>query len=152
MGTETVVALLMGFYDLHARLWKDSRERHEHEVRSLLDAVLASFEADLSPEEREVYDVLPKPYWKDAFRICRSLARYEGPGAPVPPVFFLSHDELALRIGQSSQTGGNILKVFVRSGLLTIARPGVKRGPGTRGETTHYRWAPALVARTRLPC
>lgn len=139
-SNQTVVDLLMMFYDRHRSIWKDPRERHEYEVRNLLQACARSFVDELSPEGRAMYDALHKEHWKEAFRICRSLADYSGPNAPEPPVFFLSFDELAKRIDQSPQTSGNALRLFCEYHILQIETPGIKRSKGVPGRPTYYRW------------
>lgn len=140
VSKETAIALLMMFFDRHRTLWKGERDRHEYEVTHIVNAAVESFEAELRPEERELYHVLPRPCWKEAFRICRSLAAYSGLKAPPPPVFHLAHDQLELRIGEHSKTCGNILSRFCQAGILTIEKPGVKRAKGVQGVPTHYRW------------
>ncbi len=141
VSARTVVDLLMMFYDRHLAIWKDPRERHEYEMRKLLESCELSFINELSQKERSMYGALPRDYWKETFRICRSLASYSGPNAPPPPVFFLSNDELAKRIDQSSQTCGNILRKFCQYRLLDVVAPGIKRSKGVAGKATHYRWS-----------
>jgi hypothetical protein len=140
VDVDTAVDLLLLFFDRHACLWNASRDRHAYEARNSAAGTLATFEASLNADEREIYQALPDHRWQAAFRICRSLAFLECPGSPPPPVFFLARSELELRIGVSASPCRHIFEAFKAYGVLDVDKAGVRRTAGVKGETTHYRW------------
>jgi hypothetical protein len=56
-------------------------------------------------------------------------------------LFFMSDDELGLRLGISSIEAHRILKVrLTKLGIIEVVENGLKRAKGQRGIATTYRW------------
>jgi hypothetical protein len=135
LDEKVIVTMVMTFYDINQPYFSDPREQHEREARAMIKLVAESYLADLSPEERSVYEGLPNE-WRATFRICRDLAR-TGNEVFGPGHFYMSCEQLRLRLGlKHSAQAERILKRFKKAGLLQAV------GTDTRKklEATTFLW------------
>jgi len=60
-------------------------------------------------------------------------------------MFFMSADEMGMRLGISSIQGHRILKgKLAKLGIIEVLEKGIRRTRGQRGIATTYRWNVAL--------
>ena len=140
---ETTAALVMFFYDLNQDIFNDSREIHEIEMRSHLNATHRTWLESLCEEERRLYCELAgiSHNHKTAFRVCRELADIEG-------LFFLSCAQLGERIGIDRQTAHRIFRQFAGLGIIEVVKKGTQHRTieqdgekiMNHGTATVYRW------------
>lgn len=133
-----VVPLLCHFYESHAPLFRDSLAQHRQEAEAMLSAVGDSFLASLSADEGALYLSLSEDQ-RDTYRICRDLAAL--PEAPAgPATFFLSSDQLSLRLGCRSIEAYRLLTKFQNLPVIELVVPGTKRAAGQPCLASTYRW------------
>lgn len=138
VAEESILPLLLHFYRCHAPLYSASEAEHEREVRAMISGVRTSYLESLSPGERNLYETL-NPRIQAIYRICRDLAEPTKP--PVEPgTFFMSGDQLELRLGVASKQAHRDLLQLCKKGIMEIAKQGTRRSPGHRGLATTYRW------------
>lgn len=135
--------LVMFFYDLNQDIFIDSRNTHENEMRSHLEATRRTWLASLNPEEAMHYEQLCQisPSHVAAFRVCRELAREDGR-------FYLSCAHLADRIGTDRKVAYRIFRHFVEMYILAVVEKGTqhrlieKNGEKIteKGKATVYDW------------
>ena len=127
------------FYDLNLPTWIDSKAQHMREAAAQLGAVLETFREELTVSELEIYEMLNEPQ-KDCFRICRDLAhRNESEEFP-PPKFFLSCEDLGMRLGIHTQAAQRILRRFETFAILKTVQKGARREAGKRPCATVWSW------------
>lgn len=137
---EPLIPLLTGhFYDCNGALFHDSREDHMKETEAMIQNVASTYLASLSAAEREIYQTLPPGPEQDTFRICRDLAML--PGQPREPLtFFLSFDNLGLRLGKQPTQAQRIMRQMEGHGLLKLLKKGNRRKPGVKAVAGTYLW------------
>ena len=75
-----------------------------------------------------------------AYRILRDLAMRVSDESP-ERIFFMSADEMGMRLGISSIQGHRILKGnLTKLGIIEVVENGVRRSRGRRGIATTYIW------------
>lgn len=117
LDEKVIVKLVMVFYDINQPYFSDSKQQHERETREMIRLVAASYQAELSPEERSVYETL-HPEWRATFRICRDLAK-TGNEVFGPCHFYMSFEQLRLRLGlRYTAQAERIIKRFKKAGLI----------------------------------
>ncbi len=135
---EVAVHLAMMFYDANKALFKDTRERHEYEVRVMVQDVEKTYFEQLSDVEKEVFTIL-SPQERSAFRLCRDLALLAS--TPTEPMtFFLSCAELAARLDIWDAQAHRLLVGFVSVGILLPLQKGERWKPGVRPKASTFRW------------
>jgi len=140
VGRGMVLDFLLRFYDQAAGAFTDSREQHEAESRSMIEASLRSYATNakigLTAKERSFYQSLDERR-QDVFRITRSLARIAGNDG----VFVMTDGHLGQRLGCDKNSAGRSLDYLVRDGVLKVVTKGEPRRLGCRRVATRYRWA-----------
>lgn len=111
----------------------------EREARAMLEGCERSFQQELSELERRAYLALPERE-RPAFRIARSLAFCESEAAFPPPLFHLSCNGLAVRLGLFDTEAGRILQRLEKRGIIEKIKPGTRREKGEPGRATVWRW------------
>lgn len=138
VARKFVVPLVCHFYERHAPLYRDSAAQHRQEAEAMLAGVRETYLASMPADEAAIYRSLPEDE-RDTYRICRDLAaRPDSPHGPA--TFFLSSDQLALRLDVHSMQAHRLLAKLGGLGVLEVAVPGTKRTAGQRGLATTYRW------------
>ena len=140
MSPARVLAVCMAWLQVHREYFNDTEEQHAAETSTHIDATLATYRQNLRTRERGIYDSLSVLY-RDAFRICRDLARCDG---PPPPQFFLSADELAQRLGTSPSAATNMLRKLAGLQIFTKTERGTKRAAGVQGRANKWQWNMSL--------
>jgi len=75
-----------------------------------------------------------------AYRILRDLAMRVSDESP-ERIFFMSADEMGIRLGISTIQGNRILKgKLTKLGIIDFVENGVRRTKGQRGIETTYIW------------
>jgi hypothetical protein len=143
VSEETTAALVLLFHDLNQDIFSDSREMHEYEMRSHLNATKETWLQSLGHDERQRYDELAEisQNHANAFRVCRELANEDGH-------FFLSCAQMEERIGIDRQIASRILKQFVGLGIIAMVEKGTQHRTMEKdggkivvaGTATTYRW------------
>jgi hypothetical protein len=131
----------MAWLQVHREYFNDTEEQHAAETSIHIKATLATYRQNLKPGERGIYDSLTDPY-QDAFRICRDLARCDGP--PPPPQFFLAAGELAQRIDGHGTAAARILHKLERFGIIALTEQGTKHTAGVQGRANKWKWNMSL--------
>lgn len=140
MSAARVLAVCMAWLQVHRAWFTDSEAQHEAETRAHTKAALDTYYQNIEADERGIYDSLP-PSERDAFRVCRDLARCE---AEPPPQFFLSGCQLALRIGALPTEAARTLQRLKRIGIIAMTKQGTKRTAGVLGRANLWKWNMSL--------
>lgn len=143
VGEETLLALVTYYYDLNQSIFTDSREQHLSEASAHLKACSNSWFEELSAEQQGFVKDLPRRY-TEAFRIFRDLSLIENERSPSGD-FFISYNELSMRIGITQKEAQKILQTFESQGWLEVIQKGTKHQPRLKGKATQYRWMLARV-------
>ena len=131
--------LVEHFYDLNSPIWVDSKAQHMQEAAAQLEAVLETFKEELFLSELEKYEMLNEVQ-KDCFRICRDLAQRNETEEFPPPKFFLSCQDLGMRLGIHQQEAQRILRRFESLAILKTVKKGVRREAGKTPRATVWSW------------
>jgi hypothetical protein len=140
VGEKQLVALLEAYYDFNQSVFKDSKATHMAEVAAIIEGRRATWLEGLNPDERTLYESLPAAYG-EAFRICRDLtlqAKKEAAGYD----FFLSCNDLGVRLDFHPQKAHRILESFQALGLLSVAIQGTRHTKDAAGRATRWIWHP----------
>lgn len=98
VSPEFVIAFAKEFFTRHAAAFEDyGFDTYQREVHAMLEGCQRSYPERLSEPERQAYTALDNERERAIFRIARSLSKCET-HATMPPLFFLSCDELRKRI------------------------------------------------------
>ncbi|MBX3732239.1 MAG: bifunctional DNA primase/polymerase [Verrucomicrobiae bacterium] len=138
VARQFVVPLVCHFYERHAPLYRDSLAQHRQQAEAMLAGVRETYLASLPADEAALYRSLPEDQ-RDTYRICRDLAARSEPPAE-RATFFLSSDQLALRLDVRSMEAHRLLDKLRKLAVLEVAVPGTKRAAGKPGRATTYRW------------
>jgi len=93
----------------------------------------------LPPDEQKLLQALTEPE-QIAYRILRDLTERVTDDSP-PGLFFMSDDELGLRLAIKSMEAHRILKGrLTKLGVIVVVENGIRRAKGQRGIATTYRW------------
>ncbi len=144
VAEKFVVQLVCHFHERHAPLFRDPLTQHREEAETMLAAVRETYLASLPADEAALYRSLPEDQ-RDTYRICRDLAARPEPPAE-PGTFFLSADQLALRLGIYPMQAQRHLAKLRSLPVMELAVPGTKRAAGRAGRATTYRWLLPLGA------
>jgi len=140
VSKPVVLNFMEKFYLFIHSYFTDPLEEHMKQATAHLAAIDDNYPAALSDVERQYFELYDERR-QAAFRILRDLAQYEGHGAPAAPLFAISQDHLALRIGEErGETARRILADFIRDQVIKVEVPGERRSAGNPGKTTIYRW------------
>lgn len=140
MSPARVLAVCMAWLQIHRDWFTDTEEQHAAETSAHIEATLATYRQNLKTGERGIYDSLLQSE-RDAFRVCRDLARCE---KEPPPQFFLAAGELALRIEGHATAASRILQKLEALGIVSLVERGTRHAPGARGRANKWKWNMSL--------
>ena len=140
----TVVTFLIDAEKLGGYPPEETRLKFESAWRALE----SSWPEKLSAAERRVFDAFQEPRCRQAFRICRELALNLSDEDFPPPIFYLSSESFATRLGlrsangkPDSQTAWRILQRMVRDyRILHPIDRGQAHGHKQRGKAAVFAW------------
>lgn len=136
---ETVLKKFVGlFFDVNQGTWIDSREQHLREAGAQLHAVQETYVNELSALELSYYAHL-QVNLQEVFRICRDLGLRDSDDLPAG-CFFLSCNQLGLRILCHPMEAHRYLKKLVKYGILDLVELGERRTAGSRCRSSVWRW------------
>ena len=124
---------------MHKPIFHDSLSQHMKEAKALLRGVSETYLNDLPPDEQKLLQALTERE-QIAYRILRDLAMRVTDDSPVR-FFFMSDDELGLRLAIKSMEAHRILKGrLTKLGIIEVVENGIRRAKGQRGIATIYQW------------
>jgi hypothetical protein len=124
---------------VHKPIFHDSLSQHTKEAKALLKGVSETYRNTVPPEEQKLLQALTERE-QIAYRILRDLAMRVTDDSPLR-LFFMSADEMGLRLGVTSMQAHRILKArLAKLGIIEVVLNGIRRGKGQRGIATTYRW------------
>jgi len=127
------------FYIVHKPIFKDPLSQHMKEAEALLKGVSETYLSSLPPDEQTLLQALAERE-QIAYRILRDLAMRVTDDSPLR-LFFMSADEMGLRLGISSMLAHRILKSkLAKMGIIKVVENGIQRAKGQRGIATTYQW------------
>jgi hypothetical protein len=127
------------FYIVHKPIFKDPLSQHMKEAEALLKGVSETYLSSLPPDEQKLLQALAERE-QIAYRILRDLAMRVTDDSPVR-LFFMSADEMGLRLGINSMQAHRILKgKLAKMGIIMVVENGIQRAKGQRGIATIYQW------------
>ena len=137
--SEKNAMLMLGhWYDLYHRgRFKDTRDQHLKDAKEQWDNALVRYVKKLSRQERRCYFAIESDVMKLAFRILRDCAL--SPRDEAPPNFYMSWQQLSIRLGVSSDRAGQIFDAFIPKIIKRTDRP-VMYHQGVVARSTRYRW------------
>jgi hypothetical protein len=139
VAPELIMPLVEFFYIVHRPIFHDPLAQHTKEAKALLKGVSETYWGTLPPDEQKLLQALTE-LEQIAYRILRDLAMRVTDDSPVR-LFFMSDDELGLRLGLTSMQAHRILKArLAKLGIIEVVLNGVRRAKGQRGIATTYRW------------
>jgi len=134
-----ILPLVEFFYIVHKPIFNDSLSQHTKEAKALLRGVSETYLSSLPPNEQELLQALAEGE-QIAYRILRDLAMRVTDDSPLR-LFFMSADEMGLRLGISSMQAHRILKgKLAKMGIIKVVENGIRRAKGQRGIATTYQW------------
>jgi hypothetical protein len=139
VAPELILPLVEFFYIVHSAIFNDSLAQHMKEANALLKGVSKTYWDTVPPDEQKLLQALTERE-QNAYRILRDLAMRVTDDSPVR-LFFMSADEMGLRLGVPSIQAHCILKgKLVKLGIIEVVKNGVRRAKGQRGIATTYQW------------
>jgi hypothetical protein len=155
---DFVMGFALEYYHQHAAIFSDYPfEKYTAEAACLIRGCLDSYPGKLGAASKAAYLGLSDPLDRAAFRICQSLAQYtEEPDYP-PPLFCLSCQQLAIRLGLFHPQAQRILQALRKQGIIEEVQRGQRydsKNPppkGTRLKASVFRWLPDETGSPRLP-
>ena len=139
VAPELIMPLIEFFYIVHKPIFKDPLSQHTKEAKALLKGVSETYWEALPPEEQKLLQALTERE-QITYRILRDLAMRVTDDSP-PGLFFMSDDELGLRLAIKSMEAHRILKgKLTKLGIIVVVLNGTLRSKGHRGIATTYRW------------
>ena len=134
-----IMPLVEFFYIVHKPIFKDPMAQHVKEAKALLRGVSETYRNTIPPDEQKLLQALNERE-QIAYRILRDLAMRVTDDSP-PGLFFMSDDELGLRLAIKSMEAHRILKArLAKLGIIEVVENGIRRAKGQRGIATTYRW------------
>ena len=122
------------------KLWdlvcKDSLEQHLRETESLWNGCENTFIQNLTPQEREIYQILQIEDYRATFRICRDLAT-ETQRFKILGGFFLSARELGVRLSLPPMKAWKIIRKFKKFNIIKETKTGTI---GSNGKASEFFW------------
>jgi hypothetical protein len=139
VAPELILPLVEFFYIVHSAIFNDSLAQHMKEANALLKGVSKTYWDTVPPDEQKLLQALTERE-QNAYRILRDLAMRVTDDSPVG-LFFMSADEMGLRLGISSMQAHRILKSkLAKMGIIKVVENGIQRAKGQPGIATTYRW------------
>ena len=143
VGTDMTGLLVRAFYDINKPFFEADIHQHMKEFSSHYEALKRDYLSTLPKDELEFYQALP-PILQDTFRICRDLASFDDENYS-PPLFHLSYQELANRIGIRCQEAQRLMKKIKAVGFVSMKKKGQKYKAGRRSKATVWKWNYSLA-------
>jgi hypothetical protein len=131
---EFCLTIQQFLYESYSYLFKDSLDQHLKEAEAHWNTLQIDFESKLSSDILTSYKSFTERE-QLVFKICFHLANQEEDRK-----FYISCEELGLRIGIASTPSHRILKDFIRWNILQIVEKGKRRVKGETPIATTYRW------------
>jgi hypothetical protein len=131
------------FYRQHAETFSDyDFQTYQREALAVLEGCHASYPVKrLNTAERAAYAALTDERSQTAFRIAQSLARCESHEDFPPPTFFLSCEELRIRMKVFKMGAWRTLKKLEKAGIIKVETLGNVWKKGNEPATaTVWRW------------
>jgi hypothetical protein len=139
VAPELILPLVEFFYIVHKPIFHDSLSQHTKEAKALLKGVSETYLSSLPPNEQKLLQALTERE-QIAYRILQDLAMRVTDDSLVR-LFFMSDDEMGLRLGVTSIQAHRILKgKLAKLGIIEVVKNGVRRAKGQRGIATTYQW------------
>lgn len=138
VGTDMAEILVRAFYYINKPFFHADIHQHMKEFSSHYEAVKKSYLSGLPKDELKLYQEMP-PLLQDAFRICRDLASFDDENYS-PPLFHLSCQQLANRIGIKCQQAQRLMKEFKTAGFVSMKKKGQKYKAGRRSKASVWKW------------
>ena len=139
VAPELIMPLVEFYYIVHKPIFHDPLSQHTKEAKALLRGVSETYWGALPPDEQKLLQALTEGE-QIAYRILRDLTMRVTDDSPLR-LFFMSADEMGLRLGISSMQAHRILKdKLAKPGIIQVLENGVRRAKGQRGIATTYRW------------
>jgi len=138
-----VLAFAEEFYHQHASVFSDyDFQMYQREALAVLEGCHTSYpEKRLNAAEREAYAALTDERSQTAFRIAQSLAMCESQADFPPPLFFLSCEELRMRMKVFKMEAWRTLKKLEKAGIMKTEVAGKVWTKGNEHATaTVWRW------------
>lgn len=136
-----VTAFANAYFCEHPAIFDGYTEaEYERQTKSHLEACLASYPSELNGPEADSYAEMLNEEERATFRICRSLANSVSEPDFPPPLFFLSAEKLAARLGKLDMQAWRILGRFEKLRIIECVKRGTRRTSGKDNEATVYRW------------
>jgi hypothetical protein len=134
-----IMPLIEFFYIVHKPIFKDPMAQHVKEAKALLKGVSETYRNTVPPDEQKLIQALAERE-QIAYRILRDLAMRVTDDSPVR-LFFMSDDEMGLRLAITSIQAHRILKGrLTKLGIIEVVENGIRRAKGQRGIATTYQW------------
>jgi hypothetical protein len=134
-----ILPLVEFFYIVHRPIFKDPLSQHTKEAKALLKGVSETYWRTVPSGEQKLLQALTERE-QITYRILRDLAERVTDDSP-PSLFFMSDDELGLRLAIKSMEAHRILKGrLTKLGIIEVVENGIRRAKGHRGIATTYRW------------
>lgn len=151
VAEHLILELVGHFYDCNRALFGDGREQHMYEAKAMLASVVRTYADSLCEGERAIYQILIAEE-RDTFRICRDFALSPEPQRE-PWTFFLSFDQLAVRLGIHAMQAQRIMRRMAGQGLLKPLTKGKRRELGVKAVAGTYKWllSPPQLESTTSP-
>lgn len=130
------------YYRQHAETFSDyDFKTYQREALAVLEGCHASYPRRLTERERAAYAALSDEKTKTAFRIAHSLAHCDSHPDFPPPTFFLSCEELRIRLKVFKMEAWRTLKKLEKAGILKVEVAGKAWNKGDKTTTaTTWRW------------
>jgi len=138
VGTDMAEILVRAFYYINRPFFHADIHQHMKEFYSHYEAVKKTYLSGLPKDELKLYQEMP-PLLQDAFRICRDLASFDDENYS-PPLFHLSCQQLANRIGIKCQQAQRLMKEFKTAGFVSMKKKGQKYKAGRRSKASVWKW------------
>lgn len=141
-SSEFVPGFAEAFFKQHAEAFGDyDFGTYQSQVQSLLTGCQRSYVERLTGAEKSAYERLRDDKQREAFRIAQSLSKCESEATVPPPLFHLSYEQLAARLGlYAPMQAKRILLAFISEGIIQMEKKGTARAKGVQGVATVYRW------------
>jgi hypothetical protein len=131
------------FYRQHAETFSDyDFQTYQRQALAVLEGCHASYpEKRLNTAERAAYAALTDERSRTAFRIAQSLARCESHADFPPPTFFLSCEELRIRMKVFKMEAWRTMKKLGEAGIIKVETLGnVWKKGNEPAKATVWRW------------
>jgi hypothetical protein len=138
-----VLAFADEFYRQHAEVFSDyDFKTYQRQALKMLDGCHTSYPLErLNAGERAAYAALPDENSQTAFRITQSLSQCESNPDFPPPTFFLSYEELRIRLKVFRNEAWRTMKKLEKAGIVRREKNGTRWTKGSEPPSaSEWRW------------